>query len=399
MIAKYSSFSNRIFVHFLLMALLLFSLPIYSESIIQPGADNIAAYLPLLQNQRVAVFANHSSRIGQQHLVDVLLAHNINVVKIFAPEHGFRGVENNRIRDNVDAKSGIPVISLYGRKVKAKPEDLTDVDIIVFDIQDVGVRFYTYISSLQKLMEAAVENNKPLIILDRPNPNGFYVDGPVLEKQYTSLIGMQPIPLVYGMTMGEYAKMLVGEQWLNVTPKSRAKQLQLTVIPCQNYTHKSLYIPPVKPSPNLPNIKSIYWYPSIGLLESTILSVGRGTATPFLVFGHPSIKTKFHFTPDLIIADTRPPFYKKVCHGWNLQQTASQGIPNKLEIAYLLEAYRAFPNKSQFFNTSFAKAAGNALLEKQVMAGLSEEDIRKSWEPELKKFKDIRRHYLLYADF
>jgi uncharacterized protein YbbC (DUF1343 family) len=286
-----------LFIFLFLLCTFGFSAP--AMQTIQPGATQINLYLPLLKGKRVAVFANQTSMIGKKHLIDVLLAHGITVTKIFVPEHGFRGDADagDHIKNAVDAKTGIPIVSLYGRKLKPDAKDLRDVDVLIFDIQDVGVRFYTYISSLQKLMEAAIENDKPLIILDRPNPNGFYVDGPVLDPKYKSFTGMQPIPIVYGMTEGEYAKMLVGEEWLDVTPKARAHDLQLTVIPCAHYTHKSLYEPPVRPSPNLPNIQSIYLYPSIGLMEATVLSVGRGTSTPFQVFGHPAIKNNFSFTP------------------------------------------------------------------------------------------------------
>jgi len=240
--------------------LLFFYSTAFAVAPIQPGAEQFDLYLPLLKNKRVGLFANHSSLVHGVPLVDELIKHHIHVVKLFAPEHGFRGDVDEKVNDSVDNKTGLPIISLYGKKLAPTADDLRDVDILVFDIQDVGVRFYTYISSLQKLMEAAVKNNKPLIILDRPNPNGFYVDGPVLERKYQSFTGMQPIPVVYGMTMGEYARMLVGEQWLHTVPKEKAQQLKLTVISCKNYTHKSLYVPPVKPSPNLPNIQSIYLY-------------------------------------------------------------------------------------------------------------------------------------------
>lgn len=250
-------------------------------------------------------------------------------------------------------------------------------------------------------MEAAVENNKPLIVLDRPNPNGFYVDGPTLDLKYKSFTGMQPIPLVYGMTIGEYAKMLVGEEWLNVTPKSNAKNLQLTVIPCVNYSHDSLYEPPVKPSPNLPDIQSIYLYPSVGLLEATVLSVGRGTDVPFQVFGHPSLPTKFSFTPTAKPWAKWAPFINRVCHGWNLAGTKDEvlkRIGKKLQIKYLLDAYQIFPDKKHFF-LNFNSAAGNDQLEQQIKAGDRESDIRKSWMPKLIEFKKIRKKYLIYPDF
>lgn len=368
---------------------------------IQPGAAQLHKYLPLLKHKRVGVFANHASMIGNHHLVDELIRHHIKVVKIFAPEHGFRGNEDNKIKDSVDKCTGIPIVSLYGKKRKPTGSDLKNVDLLVFDIQDVGVRFYTYISSLQLFMEAAVEHKKPLIILDRPNPNGFYVDGPILDRKYKSFTGAQPIPIVYGMTMGEYAKMLVGEEWLDVKPKSRAQDLQLTIIPCIHYTHNSLYVPPIKPSPNLPNIQSIYLYPSIGLMEATAMSVGRGTHYPFQVYGHPCLPTHFCFIPHCVVCGATPRFYQKICHGWDLRGSPHQvfhRVDHKLQIKYLLRAYYLFRDKDHFFK-GFAAAAGNDLLEKQIRMGMTEKNIRKSWEKPLKTFKIIRKKYLLYPDF
>ena len=275
------------------------------------------------------------------------------------------------------------------------------MDVIVFDIQDVGVRFYTYISSLQKVMEAAVNNQKRLIILDRPNPNGFYVDGPVLERKYSSFTGMQPVPVVYGMTIGEYARMLVGEQWLKVSPKDKAHQLQLTIIPCLHYTHKSLYVPPVKPSPNLPSIQSIYFYPSIGMMEGTVMSVGRGTHKPFQVFGHPKIHAKYHFTPIPMPGADSPRFKYKKCYGWSLAENTHsvlQKPKGELQIQYLLRAYRLFPDKKHFF-AGFNAVSGNDELKEQIQAGLSEKQIRASWQPQLSEFRQIRKKYLLYPDF
>ena len=272
---------------------------------------------------------------------------------------------------------------------------------MLFDIQDVGVRFYTYISSLQKLMEAAINSNKPLIILDRPNPNGFYVDGPVLERQYKSFTGMQRIPIVYGMTMGEYARMLVGEQWLHVKPKQKANDLRLTIIPCVNYTHKTLYVPPVKPSPNLPNIQSIYLYPAIGMLEGTVISVGRGTNKPFQVYGHPLLHTSYRFIPSSRPGAESPRFKGKVCYGWDLantQRSVLQSIHGKLQIQYLLQAYRLFPQKKHFF-AGFNAVSGNSELAEQIQAGMTEKQIRASWQPQLAAFKRIRKKYLLYTDF
>lgn len=384
-----------------MLLFILFTSNLHATLLIKPGANQLNTYLPLLKNKRVAVFANHSSFIGKESLVDVLLKKQIHVVKIFAPEHGFRGEVDSRISDSVDQKTNLPIISLYGKKLTPTAEDLSDVDVILFDIQDVGVRFYTYISSLQKVMEAAVNYNKPIIILDRPNPNGFYVDGPVLNRKYQSFTGMQPIPVVYGMTIGEYAKMLIGEEWLHVIPKEKAKNLQLTVIACVNYTHKSLYVPPIKPSPNLPNIQSIYLYPSIGMMEGTQMSVGRGTNKPFQIFGHPRIHAKFHFIPMSRPGVLSPRFENKTCYGWNLSGTPHevlQKIQGKLQIKYLLKAYYFYPDKNHFFS-GFNSVSGNSELQEQIKAGMSEKQIRQSWHAEIAAFKKIRKKYLLYPDF
>lgn len=374
----------------------------FQSSQIKPGAEQTNLYLPLLKGKRVGIFVNQSSLVGQTHLLDELLNHHIQVKKIFVPEHGFRGNVDDKVSDTVDPKTQIPIISLYGKKLKPTDEDLKDLDILVFDVQDVGVRFYTYISSLQKFMEAAIENKKSLIILDRPNPNGFYVDGPVLDLKYKSFTGMQPIPFIYGMTIGEYAKMLVGEEWLDIQPKTKAKDLKLKIIPCVNYTHKSLYEPPVKPSPNLPDIQSIYWYGSIGLLEATAMSVGRGTNKPFQYIGSPSLQTKFNFMPIAKEWSAYPRYKNKICYGWDLsgsKESVLKKIAGKLQIKYLLMAYRLFPDKNRFITEGFNYAAGNDILIKQIKTGVSESDIRKSWQPGLNKFKKIRKKYLLYHDF
>lgn len=366
------------------------------------GAEQINLYLPMLKNKKVGVFVNQTSLIGNTPLVDILLKHGIHVKKIFVPEHGFRGDADTTIQNSVDKNTGLPIISLYGKKLKPTKKDLRDVDILLFDIQDVGVRFYTFISSLQKFMEAALENDKPLIILDRPNPNGFYVDGPVLELKFKSFTGMQPVPFVYGMTEGEYAKMLVGQEWLDIKPKSKARKLKLTVIPCVNYTHKSLYHLPVRPSPNLPEMQSIYWYASLGFLEDTVLSVGRGTNKPFQYYGHPAYALPFTFVPTANAITPYPPYKNRVCHGWNLsgsKKAVLKKIDNKLQLNFLLQAYKLFPNKRNFFDTSFDYAVGTNTLAKQIKSGLSENAIRKSWQPKLTAFKAIRKKYLLYPDF
>jgi len=338
---------------------------------------------------------------------------NIRIRVIFGPEHGFRGTADagEKIGNYKDAATGIPVVSLYGSKRSPDAEDLKEVDVMLFDIQDVGTRFYTYISSMQEYMEAAIENNKPLIILDRPNPNGFYVDGPVLDLKFRSFVGMQPIPIVYGMTMGEYAKMLLGEGWFSGKAKDiwlnkSAKNFKLTVIPCDNYTHLSKYMLPVKPSPNLPDIQSIYWYPSTCWFEGTVLSEGRGTGKPFQLFGHPDLPdTLTAFTPRSMPGATNPKLKDQVCYGWDLSGTQEEVLKKtdqKIQLKWILEAYRLFPHKDSFFlrnGASFNRLAGNDVLIQQIKDGVSEEDIRKSWEPALSNFKKTRKKYLLYPDF
>jgi uncharacterized protein YbbC (DUF1343 family) len=400
-----------------------------SQRAIKTGAEQPALYLPLLKNKRVALFVNHTSLVGRKSLIDFLKEKNIKIIKLFAPEHGVRGNEDagEIIKNSLDLKTNIPIVSLYSEKKKPSKEDLLDVDVLVFDIQDVGVSFYTYISSLQRLMEAALENKKPLIVLDRPNPNGFYVDGPVLPGKKKLFTHLQAIPIVYGMTMGEYAKMLQGEEWLDLEPKSKAKQLQLTIIPTLYYTHKSLYEPPVRPSPNLPNIQSIYLYPSIGFIEGRDISVGRGTNKPFQVFGHPKFKAPYSFIPRSMQGARNPPFVNQICHGWNLSGTKEQvlkKINGKFQIKYLIwvnhaslqaklakqqaKSIKHDESNKQGKSTKQSKSINGMQAEKntdsknimaQMRRGMSEEEIRKTWEPELSQFKKIRKKYLLYPDF
>ena len=370
------------------------------------GAERLSFYLPDLKGKRVGIFSNHTSVVGSTHLVDTLLQSKVVITKIFAPEHGFRGTADagEKIDNQTDPKTGIPVISLYGKKRKPSAEDVADVDVLLFDIQDVGVRFYTYISSLQEFMESAIEHNKPLIVLDRPNPNGFYVDGPVLDMKFKSFVGMQPIPVVYGMTIGEYAKMLAGEKWLEIAPEHRNRKLQLTIVPLLNYTHQDKYELPVKPSPNLPDLQSIYLYPSTCFFEGTVLSEGRGTDKPFQLFGHPSLpKNLVAFTPTSREGAKNPKLLNKVCYGWDLsgsKEEVLKKVDGKLQLKWLLEAYRLFPDKDSFFlkNAFFNRLAGNDVLMKQIQANVSENEIRKSWEPGLSKFKKIRKKYLLYKE-
>ena len=387
--------------NFLTIALMLQLITANAANTVQAADANFASYLPLLANQRVAIFTNNASQVDGQNIVNVLLQHNVNIVKIFSPEHGFSGLSDAGAKVANSKESNLQIISLYGKKDQPSAQDLNNVDVIVFDIQDVGVRYYTYISSLQKLMEAATNNHKPLIILDRPNPNASYIDGPILEAKYKSFVGMQAIPIVYGMTIGEYAKMLVGEKWLDLMPKSKASQLKLTIIPMLNYTHASKYQIDIRPSPNLPNMAAIYWYPSLGWFEGTQLSVGRGTEMPFQVLGYPGFKSEFSFKPQPSTGALNPPLNGQICHGWNLQMSESAvflQINGQIQLRYLIDSYQQFPNKSKFFTLFFSKLAGTDSLRQQIIAGTSESEIRRSWQKGLQQFKLIRIKYLLYPE-
>lgn len=389
-----------------------------NTAVVTPGAERMEVYLPFLKGKSVAVFANQTSMVKNKHLVDTLLLRGIKIVKILTPEHGFRGTADagEHVENMADKKTGIPIVSLYGSHNKPTPDDLEDVDIVIFDIQDIGVRFYTYISSLQYLLEACLENHKPLLILDRPNPNGFYVDGPVLEPAFKSFVGMQPVPIVYGLTIGEYALMLAGEKWLsprandintyNVSTQPTADTpFHVTVIKCKNYDHKSKYILPVNPSPNLKEMQSIYWYPSTCFFEGTVLSEGRGTDKPFEIFGHPALpKNLYAFTPKPNDgAKSSKCFYQR-CYGWNLSASNEEvlkRVDNQIQLRYLLQAYKLFPGKDSFFlKTNYInKLAGTDRLMLQVKQGKSEAEIKQSWQPALSEFKKIRKKYLLYNDF
>lgn len=370
-----------------------------NEAIILPGAYNTINYVHLLRNKKVGLVANHTSFINKTHLADSLTSLGIYVSKIFAPEHGFRGdqPDGKEISNGKDLKTGIEVISLYGNHKKPSKKDLSDIDIILFDIQDVGVRFYTYLSTLTYVMEACADNNIPLIVLDRPNPNGFYIDGPVLDTAYSSFVGLHPVPVVYGMTIGEYASMVSAEKWLKTNVKC-----SLTVVKCMNYTHKSRYSLPINPSPNLRDMKAVYLYPSLCFFEGTIVSIGRGTGNPFKVFGHPKLTTgTYTFTPQSLKGiSENPPLKGQLCYGQNVEGTAEtiekQGT---LELSWLLAAYAALKAEGNFFSGYFDKLAGNSTLRMQIISGMSEKEIRASWQPELEKFRKIRKKYLLYPDF
>lgn len=362
------------------------------------GAARTEAYLPLLKNKRVAVLVNQTSEINGKLLPDLLLEHKVKLVTIFSPEHGFRGNADAgaHVKNDIDPQTGLPVISLYGNNKKPSAQQLSNVDVVIYDLQDVGARFYTYVSSLEYLMEACAEQKKQLIILDRPNPLGNIVDGPVLQKENRSFVGMQAVPIVYGMTPGEYAQMLLGEKWI------KAPNLDLKVITCDNYNHQTLYRLPVAPSPNLKNMAAIYLYPSVCLFEGTVISLGRGTDKPFQQYGHPQLKGfNYSFTPTSVTGATNPPLKDKKCYGELLASdanTAYRMTENKLQLKWLIKAYEAFPDKNAFFNNFFIKLAGTNTLQEQIRKGMSEADIRASWQPELDKFKTTRAKYLLYEE-
>lgn len=370
---------------------------ILTENDLKTGASQTSKYIPLLKDKKVGVIANASSTIFGVHLVDTLLALKINVKKIFCPEHGFRGNADagEKVKTEKDPKTGLPIISLFGKHFKPTKEDLADIDVLVYDLQDVGVRFYTYISTMSYCMEAAAENNKQFMILDRPNPNGYYIDGPVLEPQFKSFLGLHPVPLVYGMTCGEYAQMVNNEGWLE-----KGVKCSLKIITLQNYNHVDLYQLPIKPSPNLPNMQAIYLYPSLGLFEGTIVSVGRGTDKPFQAIGHPDAKGEYSFVPRPMEGAKNPKYLGKSCFGHYLGDFADSYIRDskQLYLLWLTGMYKQLKNQ-QFFDDNFNYHAGNSTLQQQIKIGLSEEKISESWVPGIIKFKKIRKKYLLYKDF
>jgi uncharacterized protein YbbC (DUF1343 family) len=360
------------------------------------GANSTTEYLPLLKNKKVAIVANQTSVIfkqnkGYSHIVDSLLSHQINIVKVFAPEHGFRGKADagEHVNNHTDAKTGIPIISLFGKNRKPQPEVLEGIDIVIFDIQDVGVRFYTYISTMSNVMEACAEKGIPVIVLDRPNPNGHYVDGPTLEIAHKSFVGIHPIPLVYGMTIGEYALMVNGEGLLKNNIKC-----DLTVINLQNYTHNSEYNLPIRPSPNLPNDISINLYPSLGFFEGTPVNAGRGTEFQFQRYGSSDFPTSnFTYTPQPNFGSKHPKHEGENCNGVDL--TKEKRL-SKVNISWLVDAFQKSSNKEKFFGNTFTIHAGNTTLQKQIENGVSPEEIENSWKPEVEKFKKIRSEYLIY---
>lgn len=356
------------------------------------GADNYEKYLPILNNKKTAIVANQTGILSNKiHLVDFLLEQNVAIQTIFAPEHGFRGTADagEHVVNSKDKKTGLPIVSLYGDNKKPNAEQLKGIEIMIFDLQDVGVRFYTYISTLHYVMEACAENNIQLLILDRPNPNGNIVDGPVLETEFSSFVGMHPIPMLHGMTIGEYAQMINGQKWLK-----NKTQCKLTVIPCSNYNRDMAYSLLVKPSPNLPNDQSINLYASLCLFEGTNVSVGRGTEKQFQIYGSPYMqKAKFSFIPKPNFGAKNPMHNGKECYGKDLTQIKKA---TRLELKWLLNAYQETADKTTFFNAFFTKLAGTKILQQQIQTGLSENEIRKTWANDLAEFREMRKQYLLY---
>lgn len=367
-----------------------------TQDSILTGAQQTSAYLETLKGKQIAIVGNptsvvFSSKHKAVHLVDTLLSHNINIKKVFAPEHGFRGTVDagEVVKDGIDLQTGLVITSLYGKNKKPSAEMLAGLDMVIFDIQDVGARFYTYISTLHYIMEACAEENIPVLILDRPNPNGHYVDGPVLDMKYKSFVGMHPVPIVHGMTIGEYAQMINGEKWLK-----NGIQCAINVIPLKNYTHQTPYSLPIKPSPNLPNDTSINLYPSLCLFEGTSFSVGRGTDMQFQVFGSPKfLQKEFYFTPKPNLGAKNPKFNTKICYGRDLRNNP---VEKMLNFTYIIEAYESIEEKTTFFTPFFTTLAGNKILQEQIESGKNTEQIRNSWQTDLDAYKMIRTKYLLY---
>ena len=368
-----------------------FSNSVFSQEIIQ-GAERVDYYFNKLNDNKIAIIANNTSVIktskGSTHIIDTLIARGLSINKIFSPEHGFLGDKDDGEKFENDFYNNIEIISLYGGNRRLKDEDIEDIDIIIFDIQDVGVRFYTYLSTLHYAMQSAARKNKKFIIMDRANPNSFYIDGPILDLKNSSFIGLHPVPIVYGMTIGEYGLMINGEGWL----KNNLK-VDLEVIKLKNYNHKLKYEPPIRPSPNLPNIQSIYLYPSLAFLEKTEVSVGRGTTIQFQIYGHPDFKGDFSFTPQPNFGSQYPKLKGVLSYGEDLRNYKTS---NMIELKWLINSFTQINDKSNFFRSDFDKLSGTSNLKKQIIEGLSESEIRDSWKEGLEKFKKIRKKYLLY---
>ena len=359
------------------------------------GAEQTELYFKDIKNKRIAVVANQTSRIRSRkkyvHLIDTLISMNINVKKVFAPEHGFRGIADagEKVSDGFDIKTGLPIVTLYGENRKPSSKHLENIDVVIFDIQDVGARFYTYISTMHMVMESVAENNKKIYVLDRPNPNGHYVDGPILDMKFKSFVGMHPVPIVHGMTVGEFAMMINEEGWLKKGIKS-----DLKVIPLKNYDRKIIYDLPIKPSPNLPNKQSINLYPSLCFFEQTDISIGRGTNMQFQIFGNPNWDNKlFSFTPKSMSGAKFPKHQNTKCYGFDL---SNQSILSRINLEWLIFAYNNSKDKLSFFKKGFVRLAGNNILQKQIENGKTAKQIRDGWKKGIKKFKNLRKNYLLY---
>ena len=360
-----------------------------------PGAENTTSYINKLRGKKIGLVAHQVSIVktpaGTKHLVDVLLEKGIRLQGVFAPEHGFRGTADagEKIKDGKDAETGLSIYSLYGENRKPKPEQLQGIELMVFDLQDVGVRFFTYLSTLHYIMEACAEQEIPLLVLDRPNPNTHYIDGPVLEAAHKSFVGMHPVPIVYGMTVGEYAQMINGEKWL-----AKGLQCQLEVIPIKNYTHQTPYELQIRPSPNLPNGQAIALYPSLCLLEPTVISIGRGTDKQFQIYGHPEFKGyNYRFTPAPNFGSKNPKFNGELCFGKNLTEVPK---PTQIELKWLIDAYSNFPDKAAFFLKGFERISGVSSIKTQLQSGKNETEIRQTWAKDLAEFHRIRTQYLIY---
>jgi uncharacterized protein YbbC (DUF1343 family) len=381
-----------------LITILLIVLTLATSAQVKCGSERKSLYYSHLRHKNIAVVANAASLVGKVNVVDTLLHSGLKVEKIFCPEHGFRTFSDagQAIKNSVDSATKLPVISLYGKKKKPDPADLKDIDIVVFDLQDVGVRFFTYLSTLSYMMEACSQANIPLMVFDRPNPNGFYIDGPVMDSSLFSFVGLHPVPIVYGMTIGEYAKMVNEEGWL----KDRMI-CDLQVIPLESYTHQTQYTLPANPSPNLTDMNAVYLYPSLCLFEGTIVSIGRGTSYPFEIYGHPLFRGfSFEFVPKPMKGATNPLYNGQLCRGIDLRDfyKTHPRLFGRLNITWLIMAYKTMGSDPHFFTESFDRLAGTSGLRKQIIEGKTEQEIRQGWQEGLEKFKEIRKKYLIYPE-
>ncbi|TWV13155.1 DUF1343 domain-containing protein [Bacteroidaceae bacterium HV4-6-C5C] len=368
------------------------------ESRVIPGDEQTSEYFPILKGKQIAVFSNHTGMLGNKHVLDILLENKFNVTAIFSPEHGFRGDADagEHVASSVDSKTGVPILSLYdGKEKKPSAASMAKFDILIVDIQDVGLRYYTYYATMCRLMDVCAEYHKKVLILDRPNPNGHYVDGPILDMKYKSGVGWLPIPTVHGMTLGELALMVNGEKWL---PESR--KCDITVIKCKNYTHQTLYRLPIAPSPNLPNMKAVYLYPSTCYFEATPVSLGRGTSLPFQIYGHPDMTGySYSFTPKSMPGAKTPPQMDKLCHGVDLSKLSDEEIYAKgIDLSYIINAYRNLNIGDKFFYNSFEKLVGRDYVRRMIEEGKSANEIKAMWKSDVEKFKKQRRPYLLYKE-